>query len=257
MKIAVSGKGGVGKTTISSGLIRFLANRGYHVYAVDADADTSLGTVLGLPEELLEELKPIVDLRQVIADKTGGDGAFFSLNPDVEDILKQYSVRHGNISFLKMGAVKAGGSSCYCRENTVLNALVSSLVLKKEEVVVLDMGAGIEHLTRGTARGVDLMLIVVEPSKVSIQTAKVVQQLAGDLGVKQVKFLGNKIRSRKEQEFIQSNLPPSDIAGMVNFSDSIWESAMGTELFQEPQELTDSIAQIGDRIMREVGENAG
>ncbi|BCV21283.1 P-loop NTPase [Moorella sp. Hama-1] len=227
MKLAISGKGGVGKTTIAAALINYFARQGYQVYAVDADPDTSLGMVLGLPQERLGTLKPIVDMRQLIAERTGGEGAFFSLNPEVDGLLEDYTIKNGNILFLKMGAIKPGGSTCYCRENTVLNAMINSLLLKRQEMVVLDMGAGIEHLTRGTSRGVDVMLVVTEPTLVSIQTARVVQQLARELGIEKIKFVGNKIRQARDREFILGHLPAEDVIGLIPLQAAILDQAAG------------------------------
>ncbi|APC08370.1 AAA family ATPase [Neomoorella thermoacetica] len=227
MKLAISGKGGVGKTTIAAGLIKYFAGQGYQVYAVDADPDTSLGMVLGLPEERLGTLKPIVDMRQIIAERTGGEGAFFALNPEVDSLLEDFTIKNDNILFLKMGAIKPGGSTCYCRENTVLNAMINSLLLKRREMVVLDMGAGIEHLTRGTARGVDTMLIVTEPTLVSIQTARVIQKLASELGIEQIKFIGNKLRHPRDEEFILNHLPSDDVIGLIPFQPAILDQAAG------------------------------
>lgn len=227
MKLAISGKGGVGKTTIAAALINYFARQGYQVYAVDADPDTSLGMVLGLPQERLGTLKPIVDMRQLIAERTGGEGAFFSLNPEVDGLLEDYTIKNGNILFLKMGAIKPGGSTCYCRENTVLNAMINSLLLKRREMVVLDMGAGIEHLTRGTSRGVDVMLVVTEPTLVSIQTARVVQRLARELGIEKIKFVGNKIRQPRDKEFILDHLPAEDVIGLIPLQTAILDQAAG------------------------------
>ncbi|WP_258360589.1 AAA family ATPase [Moorella sulfitireducens] len=227
MKLAISGKGGVGKTTIAAGLINYFARHDYQVYAVDADPDTSLGMVLGLPEERLGTIKPIVEMRELIAERTGGSGAFFSINPEVDSLLKDYTIKRGNILFLKMGAIKPGGSTCYCRENTILNAMVNSLLLKKKEMVILDMGAGIEHLTRGTARGVDIMLIVTEPTLVSIRTAQVVQKLAAELGIEQIKFVGNKLRQPRDKDFILSHLPPEDVIALIPFQVEILDQAAG------------------------------
>ncbi|AKX93977.1 AAA family ATPase [Neomoorella thermoacetica] len=227
MKLAISGKGGVGKTTIAAGLIKYFAGQGYQVYAVDADPDTSLGMVLGLPEERLGTLKPIVDMRQIIAERTGGEGAFFALNPEVDSLLEDFTIKNDNILFLKMGAIKPGGSTCYCRENTVLNAMINSLLLKRREMVVLDMGAGIEHLTRGTARGVDTMLIVTEPTLVSIQTARVIQKLASELGIEQIKFIGNKLRHHRDEEFILNHLPSGEVIGLIPFQPAILDQAAG------------------------------
>jgi CO dehydrogenase maturation factor len=247
MKLAISGKGGVGKTTIAANLIKNFASQGYQVYAVDADPDTSLGMTLGLPEEQIGNLKPIVDMREVIAERTGGSGAYFSLNPEVDSLLQDYTIKSGNINFLKMGAIKPGGSACYCRENTVLNAIINSLILKRQEMVVLDMSAGIEHLTRGTARGVDLMLIVTEPTLVSVQTALVVQKLASDIGVKKIKFVGNKLRRPKDEEFILNHLPPDDVIGLIPFQTEILDQAAG---FTEEQSFTaEGIAELSTRVL--------
>ncbi|MGI6679771.1 MAG: P-loop NTPase [Dehalobacterium sp.] len=227
MKIAVSGKGGVGKTTISAYFVKKFAEKGYQVYAVDADPDLSLGTVLGIESQDIQNLKPIVDMRDVIAEKSSGGGAFYSLNPDVDDVLNEYAISLGNIKFFKMGAVKQGGSACYCRENSFLNSLMNALLLKKNDVVVLDMGAGIEHLTRGTSKGVDAIIVVTEPTLVSVQTAMVVTKLAHELDIKNVKYIGNKIRRLEEQEFLKKHLMPSDILGFVSYNEAILDAALG------------------------------
>lgn len=248
MKIAISGKGGVGKTTVAAALIKFFAAQGYRVYAVDADPDISLGMVLGLPEEQIGALKPVVDMREVIAERTGGSGAFFSLNPEVDDLLADYTITYGNILFLKMGAVKQGGSTCYCRENAVLNALVNSLLLKREEIVVLDMSAGIEHLTRGTARGVDVMLIVTEPSLVSVRTARVVQNLAKELGVRHIKFIANKVRNSLEREFFHRHFKAEEILGFIPFEEEILNLSLGLEE-KEPLGFKESIESMGHLLL--------
>ncbi|NLC76295.1 MAG: AAA family ATPase [Clostridia bacterium] len=251
MKIAISGKGGVGKTTIAAGLIKYFAGKGFEVIAVDADPDLSLGTVLGLPDEVISEIKPIVDMRELILEKTG-DGTYFTLNPQVDDLLKDYSIPIDGIRFLKMGAVKQGGSSCYCRENTVLHALVASLMLQRDQMVFLDMGAGIEHLTRGTAQGVDMMLIVTEPSRTSIQTAKTVRSLAQDLGIKQIKFIGNKIHQTHERDFLLENLGQENFLGLLHYQGSISSLSMQPDN-QSLEKLADFVADLGLRLEKEVG----
>lgn len=252
LKIAVSGKGGVGKTTIAAGLASYFAHNGFRVYAIDADPDACLGTALGLPEDMLVKLKPIVELREVILDKTGGEGSFFSLNPEVDELLDQYTYQQGNLLFLKMGAVKLGGTACYCRENTVLNALLNTLLLAREEVVILDMSAGIEHLTRGTARGVNLMLVVTEPGKLSVQTALRVQQLAQQLGVPAVRFIGNKIRNDLEVAYLRASLPASDLLGWFPFNDILLEGAMNPVLPVIRQALEGDIETIARLIIRDL-----
>jgi CO dehydrogenase maturation factor len=243
MKIAVSGKGGVGKTTISANLAKLFAQQGYTVYAVDADPDSSLGLALGINENELDKIKPVIDMREFIGDQIG-DGAFYTLNPLVNKIPEQFSInlnnnapqksqdgtcqtKMGSIRFLRMGGIKKGGSDCYCRENTFLKALVNSLILDTNDVVILDMGAGIEHLTRGTSRGVDLMLIVTEPGKSSIQTARIVESLARDLEVKEIKFIANKIRTQRELSFINENFKENELLGVINFDEAVSEKALG------------------------------
>ncbi len=225
MKLAVSGKGGVGKTTIAAALVKSFARTHRLVYAIDGDPDACLAAALGIPESAAWQIKPVVAMKELIRARSGS-GAFYVLNPKVDDVLEDYAYRLGNIRFLRMGEVKKGGSECYCRENSFLHALVSALLLDQNEVVVMDMGAGIEHLTRGTARGVDLMLVVVEPGRNSVNTARHVKQMSADLGIKKIKVIGNKIRTEKEREFIANNFKPDEVLGFIQFDDSIWESAM-------------------------------
>lgn len=253
MKIAISGKGGVGKTTVASTLAKLCADSHKKVYAVDADPDACLAAAVGIPDEQIQNLKPLVDLKELVDKKSAGGGAFYSLNPDVDDVLDEYSIPLGNIRFLRMGGIKQGGSACYCRENSFLNALTSGLLWDKESAVVLDMGAGIEHLTRGTARSVDMMLVVIEPSKNSVNTAKLVKQLASDLGIRKIKFIGNKIRNDKEREFISSNFSPDEILGFIPFDDEIWESSMESGPAAElGGALLRSMQDIHEKLLREV-----
>ncbi|SMB98100.1 CO dehydrogenase maturation factor [Thermanaeromonas toyohensis ToBE] len=244
MKLAISGKGGVGKTTIAAGLIKFFASQGLRVYAVDADPDASLGIVLGLPEEQVESLKPIVDMREVIAKRTGGEGAFFSLNPNVDDLLADYTLEHGNILFFKMGTVKQAGTTCYCRENAVLNALINSLLLRRQEMVVLDMSAGIEHLTRGTARGVDVMLVVTEPSPVSLRTARVVEGLARELGISRIKFIANKVRYPQEEELFRQEFQ-EDLLGILPFEEQVWSGGN----LEKPSAFSLALEAVGHHLL--------
>jgi CO dehydrogenase maturation factor len=226
VKIAVSGKGGVGKTTVAANLIYLFARSGFNVFAVDADPDASLGLTLGIDPQKLASLTPLVDMKEVIEQKSGGRGAFYNLDPDVEDVIDSYSLQQGRVKFLVMGGIKQGGSACYCRENSFLNAILNSLLLDKKEVVVLDMSAGIEHLTRGTARGVDLMLIVTEPTRTSIKTAGLVKQLSAELGIKNVKIIGNKVRKEEEIKYLTENFSPGEIIGILPFEEKVWEKSM-------------------------------
>ncbi len=249
MKIAVSGKGGVGKTTLAAGLIRILLDKGFPVFAVDADPDLSLGTLLGFSEETIARLKPIVEMRDLIAEKVGGSTGFFTMNPEVEDIIRDFTLVSGQLRFLKMGAVKKGGSSCYCRENSVLNALMTVLVVQQEEYVVMDMGAGIEHLTRGTARGVDWMLIVTEPSRVSLNTARTVKELSQDIGVRRIGYIGNKVRDENDREYLVQALGGENLLGCMPFNTSLLEESRTGVMDRSFAAVAGTLEQILEKIL--------
>lgn len=230
MKIAVSGKGGAGKSTVCANLVFCLASRAAPVFAVDADPDANLGLVLGLDPEKLAQLQPLSDLQEVIAAKNAGGGGFVDLNPGVDDVLNNYTLKDGMVQFLKMGAVKQGGSACYCKENSFLNAILTSMLLDRPEAVLLDMSAGIEHLTRGTARGIGLMLVIVEPTRAGVTTALSVDRLAADLDIPKVLFVGNKIRSGADGNYLCNSLPGERIAGKIPFTESVLERARKVEI---------------------------
>ncbi len=236
MKIAVSGKGGAGKSTVSAQLVRCFTLNELPVFAVDADPDANLGLVLGLDPEKIEKLRPLVELQDVIEAKNFGGGTLVDLNPDVDDVLEDYTLREGLIRFLKMGSIKQGGSACYCKENSFLNAVLTAMLLDREEGVVLDMSAGIEHLTRGTARGVEVMLVVVEPTRAGVSTAKSVDRLAADLKINQIYFVGNKIRNDQDRAYLESQLLPERFAGMIPFSEQVLEKARRGEALVSKQE---------------------
>ena len=228
MKIAISGKGGVGKTTFTANFSRWLSQKGITVLAVDADPDASLGTVLGISDEVLVDLKPIVDMKELIEERMGGSGTYYPLNPNVDDILDNYCVSLGALRFFRMGNIKGGGTSCYCKENSFLQALVNSLILGEEDTVILDMGAGIEQLTRGTALGVDVLVIVTEPTKVSAQTVKVIQQLALELGIPRVVVVGNKVRNTKDENFLRDRFSSEQLIGIIPYSEELLEMSINT-----------------------------
>ncbi|MHB8156181.1 MAG: ATP-binding protein [Desulfocucumaceae bacterium] len=253
LKLAVSGKGGVGKTTIASALIKSFSETHQTVYAIDGDPDACLAAAIGIPSKVYEKIKPVVEMGDKIRS-VSGSGAFYTLNPTIDDeTLGDYCYRHGNISFMRMGDTKKGGSQCYCRENTFLQALISLLLLDKNEVVIMDMGAGIEHLSRGTARGVDMMLVVVEPSLNSVNTAMNVKRMATDLGIKRIRIVGNKIRSEKEKEFIDKSFQAGEVLGFISFNNDIWENSMGLESAPASLELLEGMREVREKILGEVG----
>lgn len=249
MKIAVSGKGGAGKSTVSAQLVRCFTLHQRPVFAVDADPDANLGLVLGLDPDQVSSLRPLIELQEVIEAKNFGGGTLVDLNPNVDDVLENYTLREGDLRFLKMGAIKQGGSACYCKENSFLNAVLTTMLLDRDEAVVLDMSAGIEHLTRGTARGIKMMLVVVEPTRAGLSTALSVDRLAGDLEIEQVMFVGNKIRSDEDRAYLEASLPPDRFAGMIAFSEQVLERARrGEPLVSSRDDLLPGLEKIYESI---------
>ncbi|MDQ7792123.1 MAG: carbon monoxide dehydrogenase [Clostridia bacterium] len=214
MKIAIAGKGGVGKTSIAAGLIRLWAED-VPIWAIDADPDACLAAALGIPESAAAGLKPLSAMRTVIRDRVGGDGGYMVLNPQVEDLLNRYALVRGNVRFLRMGALKKGGAGCYCRENAFLNAILTSVLVDKQEVTVVDLAAGIEQLSRGAARGVDRMVIVCDPTRAAAATARNIAVMAFDLGIKKAGFVGNRVRTVDEQKFIKQAAAELPVWGYV------------------------------------------
>jgi len=254
-KIAVAGKGGVGKTTFSGILARVLAAAGHKVYAIDADPNPTLGQALGFPPELLAKVTPIAQMSDLIEERTGArpgeSGAYFRLNPRVDDIPARFSVEYQGVHLLEMGTVRGAGAGCVCPENTVLRALVTHLLLRERETVLLDMVAGVEHLGRGTAAAVDAMFTVVEPGLRSLAVAAEVARLAHDLGVPAVWTVANKVRDENDLAFIRGRLedgPP--LVGWLPRDDHVVEADMrGVSLYEAAPEL----AQRVEAIARETG----
>lgn len=225
MKIAITGKGGVGKTTLASLLSNIFASEGKRVIAVDADPDANLASALGIHRDVAEKIKPIADMSELIEERTGAKvgsiGGMFRLNPKVDDLPDDIGYHINNITLLIMGKSKDAGSGCYCPENVLLRRLLRHLIVERDEVVVVDMEAGIEHLTRGTAESVDAFIVVVEPGQRSIQTAKTVKKMAEGLGVKKVFVVVNKVRNAEDLDFIKRNIDNMEIAGVIRFNESI------------------------------------
>ncbi|MBN2073058.1 MAG: AAA family ATPase [Actinobacteria bacterium] len=228
MKIAVSGKGGVGKTTLSACLARNYANKGYKVIAVDADPDANLATALGIDYKKASGIVPLTDMKDLIEERTGakpgGYGAFFKLNPKVDDIPQKIGIDVDGIRLLVAGTIKAGGSGCYCPENVLLKSLFRHLIINRDEVVILDMEAGIEHLGRGTCENMDMLIIVIEPGLRSIQTAMSVKKMSEDLGIRTLYVVVNKVRSPEEEKMIMENLNDFNVLGVLPYSDAVRES---------------------------------
>ena len=205
MKIAVSGKGGVGKTTVAAALARALSRHGHRVTALDADPVANLAGTLGYRGA---PIVPLFDLRALISERVGtidGVGAYLRMNPRVDDLPATVGVDVGGIRLLVMGGIERARGGCACPQNVVVRELTRHLVLAPDEDLVVDLEAGVEHLGRGTAEAVDALLVVVEPGWASLETAGRIEMLARDLGVRQVLLVANKVASRADEEFIRAH----------------------------------------------------
>lgn len=228
MKLAITGKGGVGKTTLSAVLSHIYAREGKRVIAVDADPDANLAAALGVAPSEVSKIRPIAEMADLIEERTGArpgkSGGIFKLNPRVDDIPEEFGHRFGNITLLITGKSKEAASGCYCPENVFLRRLLRHLIVDRNEVVIVDMEAGIEHLTRGTAEAVDAFIVVVEPGQRSLQTANTVKEMAKGLGVKKVFVVANKVRGEKDIEFIKGHIGDMDYLGHISFDHNIMEA---------------------------------
>lgn len=236
MKLAVSGKGGVGKTTFSALLIRTLSDMGKKVLAIDADPDANLASALGIPNA--DQITPIAEMKDMIFERTGAQpgtvGGFFRLNPQVDDLPDSLSVKKDNIKLMRLGSVKKGGGGCLCPESTLLKSLVMHIVLARDEVVVMDMEAGIEHLGRATASAVDKLIVVVEPGRRSLDTAAHIRKLAQEIRLERIAVVGNKIRSPRDEAFIREHLSDFEILGFIPYGNELVEADLNG---QSPYEV--------------------
>jgi len=226
MKLAVSGKGGVGKTTFAALLIRSLSRDGRRVLAIDADPDANLAAALGIADA--DKITPIADMKDLVFERTGAQpgsiGGYFSLNPKVDDLPEALSAKLENIKLMRLGGVSKGGAGCICPESSLLKALVRHVVLQRDEVVVMDMEAGIEHLGRATAKAVDKLIVVVEPGRRSIDTAGHIKQLASEIKLNNIAVVGNKIRGPKDEVFLKEHLNGFEFLGFLPFDDALIEA---------------------------------
>ena len=257
MKIAVAGKGGVGKSKIAGMLARLFAADGYKTVAVDVDPDASLARCIGLSEEQIRSIVPLSEMKDLIKERTGLKdfgvfGTFFKSNPKVDDIPDRYSVLHEGVRFLQVGALKEGGSGCYCAENVLIRELMKHLLVETDDVIIMDMEAGIEHLSRGTGDAVDLLLVVVEPGQLSMETAKRIRSLAADVGIPNLAVVGNKVRSEKSEQAIRSGLADFDVLGFLPYDEVLLEADLnGISPFDLDSEFERELEAIRGKIVKE------
>ena len=251
MKVAITGKGGVGKTTLASTLARLYADEGRTVLAADVDPDANLGLALGLSQEEVDAIVPISKMRTLVEERTGANEAnkFFKLNPYVADIPEKYAKDINGVKLLVMGTVDVGGSGCVCPEHVMLKAILSSLTFRKDDVVIMDMEAGLEHLGRGTASMMDQFIVVIEPGARSVQTYERIKQLAADIGVTKVRVVANKIRDESDRAFIRSRIPEEDLLGFIRYNaDVIDADRKGLSPYDQSPEALEDIRAIKAKI---------
>ena len=252
MKIAVTGKGGVGKTTLTALLAHRLVERGRKVLAVDADPDANLAAALDFPSP--ENIIPIVEMKTLIAERMGTDpdsvGTYFRLNPAVDDLPAKHCVEHDGLKLIVMGMVKRGGAGCACPENAFVKALLSHLLLGPEEDVLVDMEAGLEHLGRATASSVDGLLVVVEPGLRSLETLARIRRLALDIGLKHCWTVANKVASAEERAFLSARLSDDSVVGRLPLSRKVVEAGRAEASLKD---VEDEVRQEIDAVLDKVG----
>jgi CO dehydrogenase maturation factor len=253
MKIAITGKGGVGKTTLTALLAQVYADQGRDVLAVDADPSPCLAGALGFPDQLRAKLHPIAEMDELIEERTGAKpgtvGGFFTLNPRVDDLPDRFSVVRRGVRLLEMGSVDLGGSGCICPESAMLKTLFTHLLFRKDDVLLLDMYAGVEHLGRATVDFVDAMLVVVEPTRRSLGTAAQIKKLANDIGLSRLWLVGNKVRDDEEAKFLEAETPGLPVLGFLPADLKVQEAdRLGVPVYDHVTALRQSAQEMAEKF---------
>jgi len=258
MKIAISGRGGVGKTTLCALLAETYAERGRAVLAVDTDPSPSLAEALAVPGNVRSSLRPISEMGDLIEERTGAkpgaSGAFFTLNPRVDDLPERFSVRHRGVRLLEMGRVETGGAGCICPESAMLRSLFTHLLFRQDDVLLLDMYAGVEHLGRATVDFVDALVIVINPTRRSLTAADQIERMARDIGLTRVWLVGNRVRNHEDLAFLEGAATRGRLLGhLPDDPVAIEADRRGEAVYAAAPSLRRAAAQVADALDRLVG----
>jgi len=241
-------------------LSKIFNESGYPVLAIDADPNATLAASLGFPHP--DGITPISEMGDLIEERTGArpgqTSPYFKLNPKVDDIPEKYWVEHSGIKLMVMGRLKKGGTGCYCPENALLEALVAHILLRRDEVVMMDMEAGIEHFGRATAKAVDELIVVVEPGKASVETAFRIRELAKDIGLTNVKVVANKVRTDRDKDYLVAAMPDFEFLGFIPYDQTIIEAGLGNfPLSNASSVVIDQVKDIAARLGAVKSETIG
>lgn len=252
LKIAIGGKGGVGKTTVCAVWAQLFAEEGFDVLAIDADPNINLALAFGIASGKVGE--PLIKMKRLIAERTGTGretvGAYFKLNPKVSDLPEKYWVEANGVKLLILGGITQAGAGCACPEGAFLKALVGHTILGRQEIVLVDLAAGVEFMGRASIQGIDALVVVTEPGGRSIETAKTIARMGGELGIKYVSAVANKITDMSQVETIKSQLTIPVLAN-INYNPSVQEADLrNTPVFQASGELVNRLREAKDRLIR-------
>ncbi len=246
MKLAVSGKGGVGKTTLVALLAASLAERGYRVTVIDADPNPTLAAALGLPPL---PMTPLLELREEIEQRVGGADGIVRLNPKVDDLVERVAVTHRGIRLVVAGAITRGGAGCACPQSVLLRRVIEFLALERDQALLVDLEAGLEHLGRRSAHAADALLVVLDPSRASLETAGRIRRLAGEIGIAEVLGVANRVRGSTDEAFMTEHLDGLELIGTIPYSEVLAEAERtGRQAETDDAAVAAAVARLTDAL---------
>lgn len=259
-KIAIGGKGGVGKTTVCAVWAELFAEDGCDVLAIDADPNASLASAFGITGEQSPE--PLIAMKELIAERTGTGknavGAYFKLNPKVSDLPEKHSLEVGKVKLLVLGAITQGGGGCACPEGAFLKALLTHTILQRQELVLVDLAAGVEFMGRASVQGIDALVLVVEPGGRSIETANNMARMGRELGIGCVGAIANKITDPAQKGLIESQLEDIDLLGSLRYSKALQEADMRREaVFGADVEVVEELRRAKNNLTELLSSKVG